>query len=376
MKHHKWSIYEGTRHIDSGTVQAESERDALREILSRGSELPIQMDKCYRVTVGDTTMSSYGDEFIRSAEVTGWGEDAERENLDGGHLFNDPVIQDLDEEALERIAKAVGAKVLTESLKKLIKATIGAGKSMEELGAAMDHDEFGDDEDFVYPGVNHGGFPFIPTDCGYDQDRQRDFNENLGACGPMQPCPADGRDHDLNDNAVNPTTGEIHSCCKKCGWIEPKGTGKMANDPYGGIGMPYNKPLGAGTDRIIGRALHNAKKGEDLEIVLDPGPYGGGGGTYKAAAQGDIPINGPVRVGASGGIYPPARDKPLISNHLPYVGSIEKGVGQPIQGPIVGKANLQCEQCGNDFEVTLPGTGPWSGIPCPHCSATYAFERD
>lgn len=43
---------------------------------------------------------------------------------------------------------------------------------------------------------------------------------------------------------------------------------------------------------------------------------------------------------------------------------------------IVGKANLQCDKCGNNFEVELPGTGPWTGVPCPHCAVTYTFERN
>lgn len=201
VKNHKWSIHHGSRHIDSGTVEAESERDAMKQVMSRGSELPIEMEKCYRITVGDMVMSSYGDEFTRSAHVVGWGEDVETKS--GGYLFRDPLPS----------------------------------------GITMDHD------------IGECPYDFEDNLCNYDQDRQREFDNLLGSCGPPQECHiSPTRRHNMNGNVVNPGTGEIHAQCQDCGFIDPKGTGKMHHDPLTDIQRVK------GTDSIIGHAVNSAKK--------------------------------------------------------------------------------------------------------------------
>lgn len=91
MKRIKWSLYRGSRHIDSGTALAEDDREVLRQILARelsgGHDL--KLDECYTIRAGELLASSYGDEFVRTGQMVGSVE--ERTDVPGGYLFPSPT---------------------------------------------------------------------------------------------------------------------------------------------------------------------------------------------------------------------------------------------------------------------------------------------
>ena len=83
-----WSIRQKDVLIDVGTIVAESERKALQQVLQdHKDDKRLHADKNYQITVGDTAMSVFGDEFLRAAEVSDWkGEDT----YGVPHLFSSP----------------------------------------------------------------------------------------------------------------------------------------------------------------------------------------------------------------------------------------------------------------------------------------------
>jgi len=169
----KWKIYCGSKHIDSGTIQAESERDAMGQVLL-AQDGKLKAEESYSFTVGDMKMSTYGDECRRSAEVSGYGRDAEQEPLKGGHHFPAP-----DKELMERLGKKLAEDVITTALDKLTSSTQQTAHAIDEFNTVL------------------------PSICQKWLSGQ----------------------HDMNDMVVNPTTGENHAKCYHCGFIDPHGLG-------------------------------------------------------------------------------------------------------------------------------------------------------
>lgn len=99
MKKINWSLYSGGRHLDSGSVLAEDEREVIGRVLSRdlGGEIELKEDGLYTVRAGDALASSYGDEFRRTGGAIGDAKlmpgEAPAEELSpraDGYLFKDP----------------------------------------------------------------------------------------------------------------------------------------------------------------------------------------------------------------------------------------------------------------------------------------------
>lgn len=86
-----WKITCKGKYIDSGSIQAETQKQALGEVLLAqvGKR---EDDKCYSVKVGDSMTTSFGDEFERSAGATSWGPD--EPELEDGYLFK-PKLEDV-----------------------------------------------------------------------------------------------------------------------------------------------------------------------------------------------------------------------------------------------------------------------------------------
>ncbi len=177
MKSFKWKIYCGPKFIDSGTIQGENERDALREVLTMKGQM--DADKSYAITVGGTTMSSYGDEFQRSAGVAGWGDDVDRKPMKGRYHY-DPVKEDI--------------------LKRLTKATMKVIKAAE----CQKH------MDGQHRWMSHGRAR--PDECACGATRKAECAAHPSGV------------HLMSDIATNPLTGERHAQCASCGFVEPRGT--------------------------------------------------------------------------------------------------------------------------------------------------------
>tara|TARA_R110000744_G_scaffold380215_1_gene500197 strand:- start:1312 stop:1938 length:627 start_codon:yes stop_codon:yes gene_type:complete len=104
-----WKVYAKDRYVDSGTIQADTQKIAMGLVLAGQAEKDRDPDTSYRVTVGDSVTSSFGDEFLRSAEACSWTAEPE---MDGGG-FKYPSLKDAMESTkgipatIEDIARTV-----------------------------------------------------------------------------------------------------------------------------------------------------------------------------------------------------------------------------------------------------------------------------
>lgn len=83
MKPIKWSIYQGSTYIDSGTIYAEDDKEALAQVMEEPRDL--DDDKDYKIKAGDLTTSSYGDEFARTVSAVGMTGEEEPVGAGGYH---------------------------------------------------------------------------------------------------------------------------------------------------------------------------------------------------------------------------------------------------------------------------------------------------
>lgn len=88
MKNVGWTIKEGTKIVASGTIAAENDRDALGKVLET-AEVEHGPDRLYRISCGDLTTTSYGDEFARMGRVSAHGAEEELDEGGSGYLFTD-----------------------------------------------------------------------------------------------------------------------------------------------------------------------------------------------------------------------------------------------------------------------------------------------
>lgn len=102
MKKINWSIRQDGKHIDSGTIEAVDDKNALAGVMSIQDDGRLAPDKSYTFTAGELTASSYGDELERSARVTQCGMD-EDAPMDAPHHFQpNPADVGLDPYSLDR----------------------------------------------------------------------------------------------------------------------------------------------------------------------------------------------------------------------------------------------------------------------------------
>lgn len=86
-----WKIYTKGRYVDSGTIKADTQKIAMGLVLASQIDAGRDPDTSYRITVGDSSTTSFGDEFQRSAEACSWTAEPE---LDGGGVAK-PSLVDL-----------------------------------------------------------------------------------------------------------------------------------------------------------------------------------------------------------------------------------------------------------------------------------------
>lgn len=94
MKKIKWKVTCRGAYVDSGSVEAEGDREALDAVLAREvGSFPVAPEKSYAITAGSLTASAYGDEFeaVRGAAYL----DDKPEVDGGGHLFAPPKVAGL-----------------------------------------------------------------------------------------------------------------------------------------------------------------------------------------------------------------------------------------------------------------------------------------
>lgn len=268
MKNHKWKIYCGSKFIGSGVVVAEDERKALSQVLL-DHDGKLEANKSYAVSVGDTTMSTYGDEFRRSAGTATSGSDVEDKPTESGYLY-DPVKEDIVKKIAEGVVKSSVARVI-ENLSK------AAEKFRESAAAASS----------------------VAAQCqSYADGVHRWWHPPnwKEPCHRECSCGAESYDHDMNGTKTSPLTGEDHAECRRCGFLDPKGTGQY---PGGST---------RGTDQLVGTAIESGKKGGLIRVKMDAGGYVSG----KCGAE--IGINERLRQGHTGLFYPPARGGIVFPN--------------------------------------------------------------
>ena len=88
---YSWKVYAKDRYVDSGTIEADTQKIAMGLVLAGQAEKDRDPDTSYRVTVGDGMTSSFGDEFLRSAEACSWTAEPE---MDGGGVAK-PSLADI-----------------------------------------------------------------------------------------------------------------------------------------------------------------------------------------------------------------------------------------------------------------------------------------
>lgn len=117
MKPIKWKVYKDGQHIDSGTIKAESDKEALEMVLMDMAERPgIVADDCYSITAGGIMTTSFGDEFQRSAQVSAHGVD-EDTSIDPATIISndDQVSLTDDREAAQKSFEDLIKKALVDS---------------------------------------------------------------------------------------------------------------------------------------------------------------------------------------------------------------------------------------------------------------------
>jgi hypothetical protein len=100
-----WKVSQGGRYVDSGTIEADTSKEAMGLVLLAQEEErkagKRQPDKSYSIKCGDSMMSSFGDEFVRSAECTSWTAEPE---MDGGG-FIAPSLADVGIDSAKALEK-------------------------------------------------------------------------------------------------------------------------------------------------------------------------------------------------------------------------------------------------------------------------------
>lgn len=123
---HPYSIWDNGKCLQTGTVEGETERAGLQSLLTGKIKFVPDAGKCYRVKVGGTVASSYGDEFAKTAQAEGWTGDGDQAQVDEGRKLDvttgvlDPKTtrqQRLAEAALEEAPHDASADPLREKHK-------------------------------------------------------------------------------------------------------------------------------------------------------------------------------------------------------------------------------------------------------------------
>jgi len=243
----KWTMKAKGRYVDSGTMEASSESEAINLAMLEQLEKDRDPDECYSFSCGTTATNSYGDEFARSAGASSI-DDSQMDS--SGHTFA-PSLADVgiepDADQLEAGAKKVAEAMAGAAAQEILRQVL-----VDNLGIAADQLE---------------GLGDAAEECSKTFEDCRDkFNnaQNYGAWDPNDPCPWDFKS-------------------ESCG---------------------YDQAQGGTSDAIVARALESGKRGDAIKVrfLVDPnGSSGYGTGTLGADAE----IGEGLRAGADNLYYPP-----------------------------------------------------------------------
>ena len=334
MKNVRWTVYDGKKHVSSGMIAAESDKDALGQIMLE-QDGKLAPDKSYSFTAGKLSTSSYGDELKRSARVTTHGMDEKVPIPDGEYIFQ-PTIGDrkaakkmlgVPLATKEWVNKTIG-DVLRENsdvLKDIIGRTpvdTGWGRNAKDL-AKLRREQRAGRRTFTADQAAE----IVKSQTGRDVEcsgkRVWTQNEVDRLVGQVR-CPASpvGPSGHHNYQSIPGSKG-VPGCkglgyerCHKCKNKRVKREWPKEMDP-----LPIQQPItkarqrtkGTVTpslaDAIVGHALENGKKGDIIEVALYPGV--GDGCIRKLRCGSPTSIGEPLRVGADGRVYGAARGDPI-----------------------------------------------------------------
>jgi hypothetical protein len=372
MTSYPWKIYAGGKFIDSGRIEADCESDAMGLVLIAEAEGK-DAETSYNISVGDSSASSYGDEFERTAGAGGI-DDTKLEP--SGHTFS-PSLADVGIDPPDEMAEAVA--------KGMVKGAVEAicEKLMEGI---TETDE--EAQDRVARATNGGydGCGKTFKDCAERFNNERNFGGlPTGKCHHVfgdTPCGYD---------AAQPDTYHLHP-----GGVITPADGLSLGDTITVDGDSYvitsiDTAANQATSAQVGRVLHPGHVGQKYAtggIVQPSADVFGAGPTNESR----MPI----------GLTPP-EPFPLIRNDVEYVVNSDGDKPVPIirnlihdldPGLEIDYAKLEREMvksmgiplspvsiicgaphCHEHIPVGHLPAGDTSGVPCPGCDATYTVRR-
>tara|TARA_R110002167_G_scaffold143958_1_gene333630 strand:- start:810 stop:1928 length:1119 start_codon:yes stop_codon:yes gene_type:complete len=368
-----WTMKAKGRYVDSGSVEATSESEALNLVMIDQAEQDRDADTCYSLTCGSTATTSFGDEFLRSAGASS----IDDTQLDSsGYNFAPSLAdvgidphQDTADQLVKDIAEAIVKKVVTDAV--------------TDMGFDVDPDRARE-----AAAIANAGCGKTFEECIHVFDNA----ENFGGLG-SSPCP-----HVFDDPACGATSGRM-----------------SANQPN------LSQAPSRSPDTIIGRAMTGGAKGDTIDVIFDDGRRGSGQLGEKCV------VNEGLRHGYDGRFYPPrygdTENGPevfakggLVSNDVEYIVDSDGRKPAPFLGGALGEVKrawvnsreIDPQDAGQIFGQGpttearvpistwgLPSTitcdsphcqevipighlpmGTTSGVPCPGCNATYSVMRN
>ena len=406
---YQWTMKAKGRYVDSGSVEATSESEALNLVMIDQAEQDRDADTCYSLTCGSTATTSFGDEFLRSAGASSI-DDAQLEP--SGHTFAPSLAdvgidphQDTADQLVKDIAEAIVKKVVTDAVTDMgFDLEPSCDKTMEDC-----RDKFDNVKNFT--GTSRGAkcaHTLHDPGCGQPTDTY-----NLHPGGVITPADGLSLGDVITVDGDTYTITSIDRDANQATSAHGMKSGRMSANQPNLSQAPSRSP-----DTIIGRAMTGGAKGDTIDVIFDDGRMGSGQLGEKCV------VNEGLRHGYDGRFYPPkyatggivqggipfddgrnrpswtpqgetvyGQGPPMVSNDLEY---------HPAPGNILGgalgevkRAWINDQQVYPDPATTSPSSiicgsphcqevipvghlpmGTTSGVPCPGCDATYSVMRN
>jgi hypothetical protein len=408
MKNIRWKVYEEGRFLKGGVVTAESDRGAMEDMMRELATSGADPDKCYRVEVGELVASSYGDEFVRTAEAgtidetdvdpSGYLHPAPRLDIFTGdlshdHPWNKPNARPLGdiERAAEKMMPASTNPILEEIRlrRDAVNRSIRGNWSAQE---AMDIVKEETGRDVWFPSGVDGKWSTAHVQSVVDELRCRakargnshDWENIPGTISGYAPlgsetCGTCHKTREKRDRSLpgfdhgppDPNTDDhtIETCKNK--FDDPK----CQYDKY--------KDVSIGSSNMDEAVQEAIEQDQSLRDFLDTVPVD----TGEARRQWQT-VTGRISCAE-----PNLQNHPIHSEQGRKIreaitGDIDLStgkaknmrVGRSFPQPAESYVQIQCMKCNTLFPVDMPVSG-WpleglSGIPCAHpqCDATFTLE--
>lgn len=349
---HTWNIHSHGRVIATGTVEAADEREAIGMVLLDEGEGK-EPDTSYRIVVGETSMSSYGDEFRDSARMVGTESELDEPLPVGPSIAGEFDLPGADHRT--SCEHEWMDTYMPTQLGPAGKFCARCGKTiMERKGTITEIEqeaEFGTTEEFnIGDMITIGDEPFIVTRVDRSLDRSsssvtarraKDFGTITGRMShaPAAEAPSEFVPDDTYAY-VDGTPGSAIEHMRKTidgapGWTSlPADEVAKAADEMAKLTFP----------RRSAQFFPDSSK----VISRKPSPL-------------DIAVQGMKNLQADAQIK-----KAWINDEQIY---------PPIPTMAVGEPSIICE-CKSMIGTGHLPVGLTTGIPCPGCDRTYSYQRD